>query len=190
MKDSYFKPSPKKRETGKISVSNRVRFGGNRNSYKSFKSLPLAMKLVLGGVLALLVFMLLLPLVSFENKKYDAQVAAKIERIHGQLAVGQFREVFLEGDRELVASYDEAEFTGKLARSQKFFAGNYEKTGSNSVHYTDLANRLKALIGKPALASSSYTFRADAGSGHETFYWIIRSDELKLADYEMTVRGN
>lgn len=190
MKDSYFKPPPKKSESGKVSVSNRVRFSGNRNRYKSFKSLPLSMKLLLGGVLVLLAFMLLLPLVGFENKKHDAQSAAKIERIHAQIAQGSFREIFLEGDRTLVANYDEAEFAAKLARSQKFFGGKSEKTGGNSVRYTDLANKLKALIGKPALASSSYTFRSDAGSGHETFYWMIRSGELKLADYELTVRGN
>jgi hypothetical protein len=167
----------------------RMRVNSNTGKYKSFKEIPLWLKLIIFGLPALVLFGQLLAFVSLENKEFDAQIQEKIERIHTQIAQGRFRDVFIEGDRELVANHDENEFTAKLAVGQKYFAGKYEKTGGNSAQHVDLASKLKKMVGKPALVANYYSFKSDAGSGSEGFYWIIRGDEIKLADYEFRVRN-
>ena len=157
----------------------------NTGKYKSFKEMPLWLKiaviaplvLVLGGLAVQL-------LVNMENKDFDAQLEKKIERIHGQIAEGKFREVFLEGDRELVASYDEIEFTAKLAKARGHLAGKHQKMTGSSLRYPDVYNRLKRLFGRPALAANYYSFKTDTLAGSESFYWILRGDEIKLADYD------
>lgn len=153
--------------------------------YRSFKEMPLWLKLLKAGILALLAFMLLLPLVSFEDRRFDAAIEAKIERIHAQMARGEFRQVFLEADRELIAGRDEGECILRLAAAQKYIAANSRKTGGDSAHYATLADKLKRIFGKPSLIRNYRLFESEAGRGSESFYWIVRGDgEIRLADYE------
>ena len=161
--------------------------GGSSNTgkYKSFKEMPWWLKLVVVGVPA---FVLLgVPFQMFmtlENKAFDAQLEQKIQRIHAQIAESKFREVFIEGDRELFASYDENEFAAKLAKGQSQLVGKYQKMTSDSLHYADVYNRLKRVFGRPALACNYYSLKSDARAGSETFCWILRGDELRLVDYD------
>jgi len=164
-----------------------MRVKSNTGKYKSFKEMPWWLKLVVCGAPALVLFGLLLSLISLENKEFDAQIKVKIERIHTQIIEGKFHDVFIEGDRELIANHDETEFAAKLAKGQNYLVGKHENIMSNSAHYPDLANKLKRIVGKPALVGNYYSFKSTAGSGNESFYWIVRGAELKLADYEFTV---
>ena len=160
--------------------------GGNSNTgkYKSWKEVPLWLKIVIVGSFVLVIGGMLTHFIDMENRDFDAQLEKKIERIHGQIAEGQFREVFLEGDRELVANYDENEFTAKLAKARGHLTGKHQKMNGSSLRYTDVYNRLKRLFGQPALASSYYSFKTETLAGSESFYWILRGDEIRLADYD------
>ena len=149
--------------------------------------MPLWLKFIIIGLPALVLFGQLLAFISLENKEFDAQIQEKIERIHSQIAEGKFHDVFIEGDRELVTNYEENVFVAKLAKGQKYLAGKHQKTGGNSARHVDLASKLKRIVGKPALVANYYAFKSDAGSGSESFYWIIRGNEIKLADYEFSV---
>ncbi len=157
----------------------------NTGQYKSFKEMPLWLKFAVIGPLVLVLGGVVIQLaVSMENKEFDAEIERKIERIHAQIAEGKFREVFLEGDRELVANHDENEFAAKLARGRDHLAEKYEKMTGSSLRYDDVYNRLKRLFGRPALVSSHYSFKSETRAGREAFYWILRGDEIKLVDYE------
>lgn len=158
----------------------------NTGKYKSWKEIPLWLKfaiiapfvLVLGGMLA--------HFINMEAKEFDAQLEKKIERIHAQIAEGKFRDVFLEGDRELIANHDQNEFTAKLAKGQSQLAGKYQKMNSGSLHYDDVYNRLKRFFGRPALACNFYQIKSDTQAGNEYFCWILRGDEIRLVYYEFT----
>ena len=121
---------------------------------------------------------------SLENKEFDAELERKIERIHRQIAEGSYREIFIEGDRELVANYDESEFAAKLAKGRNQLSGKYKKMTGSSLYYPDVSNRLKRIFGRPALVHSNYSFKSDTHAGREVFYWILRGDEIRLVDYE------
>lgn len=158
----------------------------NTGKYKSWKEIPLWLKFAIIGPFVLVFGGILTHFISLENKEFDAQLEKKIERIHTQIAEGRFREVFLEGDRELIANYDENEFMAKLAKGQNHLIGKHTKMTSSSLHYPDVYNRVKRLFGRPALAGNHYSFKTDKLAGNESFYWIIRGDEIKLVDYEFT----
>ena len=162
--------------------------GGRSNTgkYKSWKEMPLWLKFAIIGPFVLVFGGMLTHFINMENKEFDAQLEKKIERIHTQIAEGKFRDVFLEGDRELIANHDENEFTAKLAKGRNHLVVKYTKMTGSSLHYPDVYNRLKSLFGRPALAGSYYSFKSDTLAGSESFYWIIRGDEIKLADYEFT----
>ena len=164
-----------------------MRVKSNTGKYISWKEAPWWLKTVVIGLPALVLFGQSLAFISLENKEFDAQIREKTERIHSQIVQGKFHDVFIEGDRDLVANYEENEFAAKLAKGQKYLVGKHENVMSNSAHYPDLANRLKRMAGKPALVGNYYSFKSDAGRGNESFYWIIRGDELKLVDYEFSV---
>jgi hypothetical protein len=159
-----------------------------RNNYKAARRLPPWVKLLTGGMLALVALMLLVPLIPMKSQAYNAQLREKTERIRAQIVEGKFHDVFIEGDRDLIKYNDEGEFVARLAAGQKFLAGKYEKSGGDSVHYEDLFNRLKDIVGRPALVVSGYTLKGDAGNADEVYYWIVRGDELKLVDYRFSPR--
>jgi hypothetical protein len=161
--------------------------GGSSNTgkYKSFKEMPFWLKLIVVGAPALVLIMLPLQIfLSLENKEFDAELERKIERIHRQIAEGSYREIFIEGDRELVANYDESEFAAKLAKGRNQLSGKYKKMTGSSLYFPDVYNRVKRLFGRPALVHSFYSFKSDTHAGREAFYWILRGDEIRLADYE------
>ena len=177
MNKPYFQPKP--------SAGNPYRA---RNSYKAARGVPRWAKLLTGGMLVLVALMLLAPFIPMKSDKYNAQLREKTARIRGQIVDGKFYEVFVEGDRELIRYNDEAEFAAKLAAGRQFLAGKYEKSGGDAVHYEDVYNRLKGAVGRPALVVSGYTLKSDAGFADESFYWIVRGDELKLVDYRFSPR--
>jgi hypothetical protein len=167
--------------------------GGSSNTgqYKSFKEIPLWLKLVIVGAPALVLCGVLIQLlVSLKTNEFDAQIQEKTDGIHRQIAEGKFRDIFLEGDRELVSSYEENEFAARFAESRQYFTGKDEKRGLiGPAGFPDLANRLKRLVGRPALLVSHYTFDTGAGAGYESFYWMARGGEIKLADYRFSFRN-
>ena len=156
----------------------------NTGKYRSFKEIPGWLKVAVVAPLVLVLGGMLTHFINMEAKEFDAQLEQKIERIHAQIAEGKFRDVFLEGDRELIANHDENEFTARLAKGQKHFAGTYKKMTGSSLHYDDVYNRLKRVFGRPALVVSHYSYKGDTFAGREAFYWILRGDEIKLVDYE------
>ena len=94
--------------------------GGSSNTgqYKSWKAMPRWLKFAVIAPFVLVFGGMLTHFINMEAKEFDAQVEQKIERINSQIAEGKFREVFLEGDRELVANHDENDFAAKLAKGQ------------------------------------------------------------------------
>jgi len=169
-----------------------IRFKSNTGQYKSWKEVPLWLKLIIVGVPAFVLFGFLIQLlVSLKTNEFDAQIREKTERIHRQIAEGKFHDIFIEGDRELSSNYEETEFAARFAQSQQYImTGKHEKKGLiNSAYYPDLANKVKRIFGRPALFVSHYTFDTGPGVGYESFYWIARGDEIKLADYGFTFRN-
>jgi len=162
--------------------------GGSSNTgkYKSWKEMPLWLKIAIIGPFVLVFGGLLTQLINMEAKEFDAQLEQKIQRIHAQIAEGKFREVFLEGDRELIANRDENEFMAKLAKGQSQLTGKYQKMMSGSLRYDDVYNRLKRFLGRPALVCNYYSIKSEARAGNESFCWILRGDEIRLVDYDFT----
>ena len=150
--------------------------------------MPWWLKFLVAGLPALVLFGFLFQLlVSLKTNEFDAQIREKTDRIHTQIAEGKFRDIFIEGDRELSSNYEEKEFAARFAESQQYFTGKDEKRGLiSSASYPDVANKVKRIFGRPALFVSHYTFDTGPGVGYESFYWIARGDEIKLADYGFT----
>ncbi|HEY8562032.1 MAG TPA: hypothetical protein VIL74_16790 [Pyrinomonadaceae bacterium] len=160
---------------------------GGRSStgkYKSWKEIPLWLKFAVVGPFVLVLGGMLTHLFSLEAKEFDAQLEQKIQRINSQIAEGKFREIFLEGDRELIATNDENEFAGKLAKGQSQLRGKYQKMNGGSLRYDDVFNRLKRFFGRPALACNFYQIKSDTQAGNEYFCWILRGDEIRLIYYD------
>jgi len=169
-----------------------MKFKSNTGKYKSWKEMPWWLKFLLVGLPALVLFGVLLQLfISLKTNEFDRQIQAKTERIHVQIAEGKFRDIFVEGDRELLSQYEESEFAARFAESRKYFTQDYEKKSGliSSGSYPDLANKVKRIVGRPALFVSHYTFDTGPGVGYESFYWIARGDEIKLADYRFSFRN-
>ena len=160
--------------------------GGSSNTgrYKSWKEMPRWLKFAIIGPFVLVFGGMLTHLINMEAKEFDAQLEQKIQRINSQIAEGKFREVFLEGDRELIANTDENEFAAKLAKGRSQLSGNYRKMMSGSLRYDDVYNRVKRLFGRPALVCNYYSIKSDTHAGNESFCWILRGDEIRLVDYD------
>jgi hypothetical protein len=156
----------------------------NTGKYKSWKEVPVWLKIVIIGPFVLVFVGMLAHFIDMEAKGFDAQAEQKIQRINAQIAEGKFREVFLEGDRELIANNNENEFAGRLAKGQSQLSGKYQKMNGGALHYDDLYNRVKRFFGRPALVCNYYQIKSEAQAGNEYFCWILRGDELRLVYYD------
>ena len=151
---------------------------------KSTGNMP---KWLIFAMLGLVVLIITPYFFTLENKEFDAKIENKIAEIRGQIVKGEFREIFLASDRELIASFDENEFAAHLAPSQKFLAGNYKKVIGGRTRFDDLASRGKRFFGRPYNLHTYFLLENETNRGSEYFSWKVRGDEIKLVHYELKI---
>ena len=143
-----------------------------------FKSVKHLEFYLIGGVLLLLAFLIIVPLIGQDTNEFDTLVENEIERLHSRIIAEKYDEVYLQSGRKLIVSFDQREFENLLRSARPQITGNFSK--SCTTIYADMAERLKRNLFMSFQLETVCRVDSESAKIYQYFDWRVSSEEIKL----------
>jgi hypothetical protein len=150
----------------------KYKFSGK---FKSVKHLEFYL---IGGVLLLLAFLIIIPLIGQDTNEFDWRVENEIEHLYSQITAEKYGEVYLQSGRKLIASIDQREFESRLRSVHPQIIGKFSK--SCTTIYTDMAERLKRNLFMTFRLETVCRVDSESAESYQYFDWLVSGNEIKL----------
>ena len=144
-------------------------------NFKRFKHLEFYL---IGGVLLLLAFLIIVPLIGQDTNEFDRRVENEIEHVHSQIIAEKYGEVYLQSGRKLITSIDQREFENLLHSARPQITGKFSK--SCTTIYADMAERLKRNLFMSFQLETVCRVDSESAESYQYFDWRISGEEMKL----------
>jgi hypothetical protein len=133
---------------------------------------------LIGGVLLLLAFLIIVPLIGQDTNEFDRRVENEIEHVHSQIIAEKYGEVYLQSGRKLIASIDQREFESRLRSVHPQIIGKFSKNCTTI--YTDMSERLKRNLFMTFQLETVCRVDSESAESYQYLDWRVSGDEMKL----------